>query len=192
MPQILPSLLSFFNLTNKNYFTPPPTTLINSLRPKSIMISMTKNSSPSSILFVICALGSFHPPILSLSSLITRILNTSCPPEYLTAVKLAGLFFLSEYDFKLDYAPGKNNPADAPSRCPDYIPQEGDEVVQFQHKALLTDSDLEHLFPCNPSPSLPKNSTNISTLSTFTIDNSKLLDQFKTAFRLDKIGRAHV
>ena len=96
--------------------------------------------------------------------------------------------FLSEFDFKLDYAPGKNNPADAPSRRPDFIPHEGDEVVQFQHKALLTNNHLERLFPRNNS-TLPKNpannSTNISALSTFTIDNSELLEQFKTAFRLD-------
>ena len=51
--------------------------------------------------------------------------------------------FLSEFDFKLDYAPGKKNPADAPSRCPDFIPQEGDEVVKFQNKSLLTDCNLD-------------------------------------------------
>ena len=41
--------------------------------------------------------------------------------------------------FKLDYTPGKKDPADAPSRCLDYVPQEGDEVVKFQNKSLLTD-----------------------------------------------------
>ena len=35
--------------------------------------------------------------------------------------------FLSEYNFKLDYAPGKKNPAGALSRCPDFLPQQGDE-----------------------------------------------------------------
>ena len=30
--------------------------------------------------------------------------------------------FLSQSNFKLDYAPGKKNPADTPSRCPDYVP----------------------------------------------------------------------
>ena len=56
--------------------------------------------------------------------------------------------FLSEFDFKLDYALGKKNPADGPSRCPDFAPQEGDEVVKIQNKALLTEEHLEHLFPC--------------------------------------------
>ena len=51
--------------------------------------------------------------------------------------------FLSEFDFKLDYFPGKRNPADGPSRRPDFIPQKGDEVVEFQNRALLTDQHLE-------------------------------------------------
>ena len=55
--------------------------------------------------------------------------------------------FLSEFDFKLDYAPGKKNPADGPSRHPDFVPQEGDEVVKFQNKSLLTNYHLDRLFP---------------------------------------------
>ena len=55
--------------------------------------------------------------------------------------------FLSEFNFKLDYAPGKKNPADAPSRRSDFIPQQGDEVVKFQNKLLLTDYNLDRLFP---------------------------------------------
>ena len=60
--------------------------------------------------------------------------------------------FLSEFDFKLEYAPGKKNPADRPSRHPDFMPQEGDEVVTFQNKSLLTDDHLERLFPCKTIP----------------------------------------
>ena len=90
--------------------------------------------------------------------------------------------FLSEFNFKLDYAPGKKNPADAPSRCPDFIPQEGDEVVKFQNKSLLTDYNLDRLFPqLYSSPTPPS----ISSLSTFTIDNSELLERFKAAFWTD-------
>ena len=91
--------------------------------------------------------------------------------------------FLSEFDFKLDYAPGKKNPADAPSRCPDFIPQEGDEVVKFQNKSLLTDYNLDCLFPCLHSLS-PK-TLEISSPSTFTINNSELLEKFKAAFWAD-------
>ena len=54
---------------------------------------------------------------------------------------------LSEFNFKLDYAPGKKNPADAPSRCLDFYPQEGDEGVKFQNKSLLINYNLDCLFP---------------------------------------------
>ena len=91
--------------------------------------------------------------------------------------------FLSEFDFKLDYAPGKKNPADAPSRCPDFIPQEGDEVVKFQNKSLLTDYNLDRLFP--RLHSLSPKTLEISSFSTFTIDNSELLEKFKSAFQID-------
>ena len=88
--------------------------------------------------------------------------------------------FLSEFDFKLDYSPGKKNPADVPSRRLDFIPQEGDEVMEFQNKSLLTDYNLDHLFPRLRSH--PSKSLHISSLSTFVIDNSDLLEKFKTAF----------
>lgn len=88
--------------------------------------------------------------------------------------------FLSEFDFKLDYAPGKKNPADRPSRHPDFAPQEGDEVIKIQNKALLTKEHLECLFP-HIYPSL----SNISSLSTFVVNDSELLDKFKMAFHTD-------
>ena len=89
--------------------------------------------------------------------------------------------FLSEFNFKLDYAPGKKNPADGPSRRPDFIPQKGDEVVKFQNKSLLTDDHLERLFPRIDT----RPSQQVSALSTFMVDNSELLDKFKTAFQTD-------
>ena len=93
--------------------------------------------------------------------------------------------FLSEYDFKLDFAPGTKNPADGPSRRPDFIPHKGDEVIEFQNQALLTDNHLERLFPRNKPPSPLSLNPTINSLSTFTLDNSELLENFKTAFRLD-------
>ena len=94
--------------------------------------------------------------------------------------------FLSEFNFKLDYAPGKKNPADTPSRRPDFMPQKGDEVMQFQNKVLLTDEHLDWLFPHIHSQS-SKNPqlSQISSLSTFTINNSEILDKFKAAFQSD-------
>ena len=79
--------------------------------------------------------------------------------------------FLSQSHFKLDYAPGKENPADTPSRCPDYVPQEGDEVVKFQNKSLLTDYHLDWLFP--HLHSLTSLSPQILALTMFMINNSE-------------------
>ena len=90
--------------------------------------------------------------------------------------------FLSQLNFQLDYAPGKKNPADAPSRHPDFIPQEGDEVVKFQNKLLLIDYHLDQLFPHLHSLSLMFLSPQVSALTTFMIDNSDLLEKFKATF----------
>ncbi|GBE80968.1 Transposon Tf2-12 polyprotein [Sparassis crispa] len=92
--------------------------------------------------------------------------------------------FLSEFNFRLDYAPGLKNPADAPSRHPDYAPREGDDVLCLQQKTLLTPVHTERLFPIShPSTSSstpPGVSHSISALSTLAINNSELLEQFKT------------
>ncbi|GLB39530.1 putative coprinopsis cinerea okayama7 130 [Lyophyllum shimeji] len=93
--------------------------------------------------------------------------------------------FLSEFDFKLDYAPGKNNPADPASRRPDFVPQQGDEVLLLQQKALLTDYHTERLFHDAPSTASTPDSRSINALSTFSINNSELLDEFKTTYRAD-------
>ena len=90
--------------------------------------------------------------------------------------------FLSQFNFKLDCAPGKKNLANTPLRCPDFAPQEGDEVVNFQNKSLLMDYHLDQLLPCLhslSSTSLPQ----ISILTMFMVNNSDLLGRFKAAFQ---------
>ena len=89
---------------------------------------------------------------------------------------------LSEYNFQLDYTPGTKNPANSPSHRPDFLPQEGDDVLLTQNKSLLTDYHLQRLFP---SSSLHQDPTSISSLSTFNLDNSELLNEFKDNFRQD-------
>ena len=94
--------------------------------------------------------------------------------------------FLSEYNFELDYAPGKKNPADFPSRRPDLSPKQGDDVLRYQNKPLLTHHHLHLLFPSKSlvqSPIPPP--TSINSLSTFNLDNSELLNEFKESFRQD-------
>ena len=91
--------------------------------------------------------------------------------------------FLSEYNFQLNYAPGNKNPADFLSRCSDFSPQEGDDVLLNQHKPLFSNFYLHRLFP---STSLHQNPVSIiSSLSTFNLDNSELLNKFKNAFHQD-------
>jgi len=46
---------------------------------------------------------------------------------------------LSEFNFRLSYAPGNSNPADAPSRREDYIPTEGDPTKLENHHCLLSE-----------------------------------------------------
>ena len=91
--------------------------------------------------------------------------------------------FLSEYNFQLDYIPGTKNPADFPSRRSDFSPQPGDDVLLTQNQSLLTNHNLLRLFP---SPSLRQDPISIiSSLSTFNLDNSELLNEFKDNFRTD-------
>ena len=46
---------------------------------------------------------------------------------------------LSEFNFRLSYAPGNSNPADAPSRREDYVPTEGDPTKLENHHRLLSE-----------------------------------------------------
>ncbi len=45
--------------------------------------------------------------------------------------------FLSEFNFRLAYAPGIKNPADGPTRRPDFAPQEGDDVSVCKDRFFL-------------------------------------------------------
>lgn len=96
--------------------------------------------------------------------------------------------FLSEFNFRLDYAPGKRNLADAPSRRADYFPQEGDDVLLEQRKTLLSSEHLERLSPRDcpaAAQSAEPKPIDIAAITTAAIDNSELLQQFKLACRDD-------
>ena len=93
--------------------------------------------------------------------------------------------FLAEFNFKLDYLPGRLNPADAPSRRPDYVPREGEETLLQQHKAILTDYHTERLFPQDKAASVP--SQQINALYSFPI--SDLHDKFVAAYQSDEEWR---
>ena len=94
--------------------------------------------------------------------------------------------FLSEFNFRLVWAPGHKNVADSPSRWPDFAPKKGDDVLEQQRQTLLTSKHTELLFPSTTSSlSWSTDALNMSALTTLAIDNSVLLERFKTAFRED-------
>ncbi len=50
---------------------------------------------------------------------------------------------LAEFNFKLLWTLGSKNPADAPSRCPDYVPQEGDTTKNVNFQIILNKGHTE-------------------------------------------------
>ncbi len=104
--------------------------------------------------------------------------------------------FLSDFDFRLDWVPGTQNVADAPSRRPDFIPKKGDDVTVYQRKALLTPIHTERIFPLDATDyaasinaiSIPP----VNALTTLSVDSSDLLERFKIAFREDTEWREAV
>lgn len=92
--------------------------------------------------------------------------------------------FLSEFNFRLEFAPGKRNPADGPSRRADFVPKEGDAVLTGQQQMLLTKIHTERIYPGDVHPSeVSSSSVKVSALTTIALDNSKLVERFKLAFR---------
>ncbi|KAJ2930720.1 hypothetical protein H1R20_g6375, partial [Candolleomyces eurysporus] len=107
--------------------------------------------------------------------------------------------FLSEFDFQLDWAPGSRNPADSPSRRPDFEPRRGDDVLTIQNRSLLTPYHLQRLFPSLfPNSTFPIRVSSLSTsvsnsaITTLSIDNSELLERFQHAFHEDTEWREAV
>jgi len=104
--------------------------------------------------------------------------------------------FLSEFNFRLDYLPGSKNPADPPSRRPDFVPQEGDDILKLQNKTLLTPTHTERIFKSTQSSAAPlisnlssnssySNPLSVSALKTFTFESSELSQCFKDTFKSD-------
>lgn len=59
-------------------------------------------------------------------------------------------------------------------------------MLRLQQKVLLTPMHTEHLFPGSSSPNTSSTLTHsISAITSLAIDNSELLERFKTAFRND-------
>lgn len=93
------------------------------------------------------------------------------------------VMFLSDFDFCLDWAPDESNIADAPSWWLDFVPKKEDSTFKNQSWVILTPKHTECIFP-----SLHKETnfdSSISALTALQIDNSQILDHFKTVYQED-------
>ncbi|CDO76069.1 hypothetical protein BN946_scf184814.g2 [Trametes cinnabarina] len=101
----------------------------------------------------------------------------------LTRCQARWSMFLSEFNFRLDYAPGIKNPADAPSRRADFAPREGDDVLSENHKALLTPVHTERIFNSTRRDASSAASLRISALTTISLDRADFTERLKAALR---------
>lgn len=104
---------------------------------------------------------------------------------------------MAEFNFKLSWAPGSKNPADAPSRRPDYVPQEGDSIKNVNFQTLLklshtgpvpSDSTLITPVPNSPIFPLPFPSI-LNAAALFTVDASAPIEEFRAALASDSSWR---
>jgi hypothetical protein len=91
--------------------------------------------------------------------------------------------FLSEFKFKLIWAPGVKNIADTLSRHPDFVPKKGDEAFDAQLCMLLKPHITKHLF--SDDSTLSANAVLIAATS-ITTTGSDLLEHIKTAHATDE------
>ena len=91
---------------------------------------------------------------------------------------------LAEFNFKLLWTPGSKNPADGPSRHPDYIPQEGDTVKDINLQTMLSNAHMEciHL----ASSPIPTSHSPILIATTLqSIDFKTPIEELKSALASD-------
>ncbi|KAJ8472542.1 hypothetical protein ONZ45_g16617 [Pleurotus djamor] len=96
---------------------------------------------------------------------------------------------LADFDFRLQWAPGSTNVADALSRRPDFELKRGDEHLDAQHQVLLSPKHIQNIHPLPPSATNPPLLPTISAITTLAIDNSDLLAKFKRAYQRDTVWR---
>ncbi len=91
---------------------------------------------------------------------------------------------LTEFNFKLSWTPGSKNPADGPSRYPDYVPQEGDTVKDINLQTMLSDAHTEHIHPAS-SP-IPTSHSSFLIAATFqSVDTNPSSREFKSTLASD-------
>ena len=96
---------------------------------------------------------------------------------------------LTEYNFKLSWAPGSKNLVDGPLRCPNFILQDGDTIKNKNFQSLLKPHHTEwihensSLVSSGLSP-LPHSLPLIAAIS-HTIDTTTSIEEFKLALASD-------
>ncbi len=94
---------------------------------------------------------------------------------------------LAEFNFKLSWTPGLKNPADGPSRCPDYVPQEGDTLKNINFQTILKPEHMDLI--CTNPPSLklaPTSHSSILIAATLqSIDSGTPIAELKSTLALD-------
>uniref|UniRef100_A0A0W0FG48 Reverse transcriptase/retrotransposon-derived protein RNase H-like domain-containing protein n=1 Tax=Moniliophthora roreri TaxID=221103 RepID=A0A0W0FG48_MONRR len=97
--------------------------------------------------------------------------------------------FLSEFDFKLDWALGKLNVADAASRQPNFAPQTGDEHLTAQHQMLLKPENIERLISRQFKIPHSSSASTLSAVTTLSVNNTETLEHFKSVFKENDIWK---
>src|SRR5260370_28171886 len=93
---------------------------------------------------------------------------------------------LAEYNFKLTWAPGSKNPADTPSRCPDYTPQEGDPTKNPNFLSLLNNSHVDWLHEHSASIYL-SSAISFNSAALFTLVSTTFVDNFQSSISSDSL-----
>ena len=86
---------------------------------------------------------------------------------------------LTEFNIRLSYAPGSQNPADGPSRREDYMPNSEDPTITGNFAQLLTPEICERLH----SPAL------IANITTLTLDSTNDITDLSQALDSDPIWK---
>jgi Reverse transcriptase (RNA-dependent DNA polymerase)/RNase H-like domain found in reverse transcriptase/Integrase zinc binding domain/Retroviral aspartyl protease len=128
-------------------------------------------------------LGSPHPiSVISDHRNLTYFMSS----QVLNRRQARWAMFLSDFDFRLVWAPGKENVADAPSRRTDFSPKKGDDTLLNQNRIMLTPKHTDSLTP-HKNTQHPSNI--INAMTTLSIDTSTLFDRFKNALQKDSEWR---
>jgi hypothetical protein len=65
----------------------------------------------------------------------------------------------------------------------DFVPKRGDDTFECQQQTISKSSHTEHLYAISSNSTLVQKFPAFATLTTLSLDNTNLLEQFKNAFK---------